>query len=120
MRVRLLYVDETTERVGFRCFNPVTFQFTTEFELIFDEESIFDRQQQLDFYDDRRELAESGQTDKIPLVFDHSNAEAQLPHVRTIYLSPTEYDRSPESVPVGANIDTPPDYTRDGNNTPLV
>ena len=115
VRVRLLYVGETPERVGFRCFNPVTFQFTTEFELIFDEESIFDRQKQLDSYDNRRELAESGQHDKIPLVFDHKTAEDQLPHVRSLYLSPTEYERNLDSVPV--DVSTSPDYTRTFNHS---
>jgi hypothetical protein len=38
-RKRLIYVGESADRVGFRCFDPVTYKFSTEFELIFDETS---------------------------------------------------------------------------------
>ena len=42
-RERLIYVGETADRLGFRTFNPRTYKFSTEFELIFDENSLKDR-----------------------------------------------------------------------------
>ena len=65
-RERLIYVGETSERIGFRCFNPLTHKFTTEFELIFDEESVFRRQALLEVYDSRRKLFEKGHGDVTP------------------------------------------------------
>ena len=38
-RKRLLYVCESADRFGFRCFDPVICKFNTEFELIFNETS---------------------------------------------------------------------------------
>ena len=53
-RKRLIYVGETADRIGFRCFDPVTYKFSTEFELIFDEGSARKRINSLWEYDARR------------------------------------------------------------------
>ena len=69
-RERLIYVGHSADRVGFRCFNPITYKFSTEFELIFDEESGKKRMNQLRQHDVRRELLRRGQLDQLPLIQD--------------------------------------------------
>ena len=69
-RQRLLYVGHSANRVGFRCFNPITYKFSTEFELIFDEESGKKRMNQLRQHDIRRELLRRGKLDTLPLIQD--------------------------------------------------
>jgi transposase InsO family protein len=59
IRKRLIYVGESPHRIGFKCFDPDTSKFTTEFELIFDEQGLSNRAQLLDSYDHRKPLAES-------------------------------------------------------------
>ena len=55
-RKRLIYVGETADRVGFRCFDPITYKFSTEFELIFEEHSARKRINSLLEYDARRDF----------------------------------------------------------------
>ena len=69
-RKRLLYVGQSANRVGFRCFDPVTYKFSTEFELIFDEASGKKRMNQLRQHDVRRELLRRGKLGELPLVQD--------------------------------------------------
>mmetsp|Transcript_23743 Transcript_23743/g.27890 ORF Transcript_23743/g.27890 Transcript_23743/m.27890 type:complete len:458 (-) Transcript_23743:1423-2796(-) len=59
IRKRLIYVGESPHRIGFKCFNPDTSKFTTEFELIFDEHGLNKRPQLLDDYDHHKPLADS-------------------------------------------------------------
>lgn len=59
IRKRLIYVGESPHRIGFKCFNPNTSKFTTEFELIFDEEGLHKRPQLLDNYDHHKNLTDS-------------------------------------------------------------
>jgi hypothetical protein len=56
-RKRLIYVGETGDRMSFRCFDPLTHKFSTEFELIFDEKSSRERINALKSYEARRDLA---------------------------------------------------------------
>jgi hypothetical protein len=69
-RKRLIYVGESADRVGFRCFDPVTYKFSTEFELIFDETSARKRINALYEYDARRDLKRQGLLHKLPLQTD--------------------------------------------------
>lgn len=87
-REKLLYIGETADRLGFRCFNPRTYKFTTEFELIFDEESVKNRADTLLQYDDRRRLNQEGKLETLPLVGnDYKITPAQQQHnSRSIYM----------------------------------
>jgi hypothetical protein len=67
-RRRLIYVGETADRIGFRCFDPETFTFTTEFELTFDEQSGRKRLNALREHDLRRELQRRGKLEELPLI----------------------------------------------------
>jgi transposase InsO family protein len=101
-RQRLIYVGETSDRIGYRCFDPNSFKFTTEFELIFDEESIFRRQALLDLYDNRRSLAEKGASSNIELIDDESERENSISsqHARTVYSSQSRSQRATPVLPV--------------------
>ena len=83
VRKRLIYVGESTDRIGFRCFDEVTFSFSTEYELIFDEAGINDRAVLLEAFDNRRQLLRNEDIMSILIIanFDHDN-EFQ----RTVYL----------------------------------
>lgn len=74
VRKQLIYVGEAADSIGFRCFNPNTHELTTEYELLFDEDEVSRRHETLHAYDNRRELAASGDYDQIPLIYraDHS------------------------------------------------
>jgi transposase InsO family protein len=69
-RKRLIFVGFTPDRIGFRCFDPIEFKFTTEWELEFDEASTQKRANSLREYDDRRRLNEKGQLDDLPCIQD--------------------------------------------------
>jgi hypothetical protein len=84
VRKRLIYVGDTANRIGFRCFDPIEFKFTTEYELIFDEDGVDQRSELLEAYDNRRRLAQQGKINEIPLV---SQAQPNN-HERTVYLPP--------------------------------
>jgi transposase InsO family protein len=77
-RKRLIYVGETADRVGFRCFDPINFQFTTEFELTFDERSARKRINALREYDLRRELQRRGQLEGLALEPDDFAIDEQM------------------------------------------
>ena len=66
-RKRLIFVGFTPDRLGYRCFDPIEFRFTTEFELVFDEQSAKKRINALREYDIRRELQRRGQLHDLPL-----------------------------------------------------
>ena len=92
-RRRLIYVGHTPDRMGWRCFDPITFKFSTEFELIFDEASSKKRINALREYDLRRELAKRGKLDDLPLMaddFDEGDASklAQQDSERRLYTKP--------------------------------
>ena len=93
-RKRLIYVGDTANRIGFRCFDPIEFRYTTEFELIFDEEGLDHRAEFLEAYDERRKLAEEGRYSDIPIVSQAKPNE----HERSIYL-PSD---TPSGGPLGA------------------
>jgi len=88
VRNRLIYVGETPDRVGFRCFDPVNYKFTTEYDLIFDENSSIRRKQMFDYHDNRRKLAEKDNYSGIPLVAPDNTTDPDNtdPAVRNIYL----------------------------------
>ena len=67
-REKLIYVGETADRLGFRTFNPRTYKFSTEFELIFDENSLKERGLALRQFDERRNLQSSGKLNTLPLL----------------------------------------------------
>jgi len=56
-RKRLIYCGETADRIGFRVFDPITYKFSTEFDLVFDEGSARKRINALYEHDVRRELS---------------------------------------------------------------
>ena len=65
---RLIYVGEIADRIGFRCFDPESYTFSTEFELTFDEQSGRKRMNALREHDIRRELQRRGQLEDLPLI----------------------------------------------------
>ena len=86
-RRRLIYVGETADRVGYRCFNPITYKFSTEFELIFDEASSKKRILSLLEYDERRDLKKKGKLHLLPLQADDSTSKIAN-KVRDVFSSP--------------------------------
>jgi hypothetical protein len=68
--------------------DPLTHKFSTEYDLIFDEESPARRQQMLDTYDRRRALAEKDRYGDIPLVGPDIDCETVDTAVRNVYLPP--------------------------------
>jgi hypothetical protein len=68
VRRRLIYVGETPDRIGFRCFDPIEYKFTTEYELIFDEESVARRSSLLEAFDNRRKLIKDGKIADVPII----------------------------------------------------
>ena len=97
-RERLIYIGETGGRVGWRCFNPRTYKISTEYELIFDEESHKRRWNALRHYDLQRHYQRMGRTDEAPVVFDDfdPNAPLQLQNngdvIRRLFLGPPRRD----------------------------
>ena len=85
-RERLIYVGEASDSMGFRCFNPSTYKFTTEFELIFDEDEIGRGHDMLDATDPRRKLFKEDKIDLIPVIFSTDQALAKPSH--KVYFSP--------------------------------
>jgi hypothetical protein len=70
-RKRLIYIGHSADRVGYRCFDPESYQISTEFELIFDEESSKRRIHALRQHDVMRELQRRGGDLKdAPVVID--------------------------------------------------
>ena len=87
-RKRLIYCGETADRVGYRVFDPVTYKFSTEFELIFDEASALKRINSLYEYDSRRDLKRQGLLHKLPLqANDLLSNSPQQQAVRDIFSS---------------------------------
>lgn len=73
--------------------SPITFKFSTHFELLFDENSSKKRINALREYDIRRELARRGKLEDLPLIgddFDFSDPEklAQQDSERRLYPIP--------------------------------
>jgi hypothetical protein len=68
VRKRLIYVGDSPDSIGFRCYDPVEFKFSTEYDLIFDEASVKRRSVMLEAYDDRRNKIQDGRLDEIPLI----------------------------------------------------
>ena len=89
-RKRLIYCGETADRIGYRCFDPVTYRFSTEFELIFDEQSAKKRINSLYEHDTRRALQQRGQLSKLPLQADnYAVYDASQQAVRNVFSSPS-------------------------------
>ena len=87
-RKRLIYVGETADRIGFRCFDPITYKFTTEFELIFDEQSAKKRINSLYEHDIRRDLQKAGKLSSLPLQTDNfASYDAHQQAVRNVFSS---------------------------------
>jgi hypothetical protein len=61
-------VGETADRIGFRCLNPRTLKYSSEIELVFDEQSALKRVDQLRQLDIRRKLVKRGKLQQYPLV----------------------------------------------------
>ena len=111
VRKRLIYVGDSASRIGFRCFDPIEFKFTTEYELIFDEDGVDKRSSLLEAFDKRRKQIKEGNIDKVPLVSE-SNPNM---NERTVYMptspqvegSPTSglcTPTSAELMPVGTPL----------------
>jgi len=89
-RKRLIYCGETADRVGFRVFDPVTYKFSTEFELIFDEYSARKRINSLYEYDARRDLKNKGKLHMLPLqTDDYASRDTSQEAVRNVFTSPS-------------------------------
>ena len=93
-------MGETADRVGFRCFDPINFQFTTEFELTFDERSARKRINALREYDLRRELQRRGQLEGLALEPDDFAIDEQMQMIeRQVYSAghPSNLDSTSDS-----------------------
>jgi hypothetical protein len=100
-RKRLIFVGLTADRVGWRCFDPIEFKFTTEYELLFDESSQRKRINALREYDIRRELQRRGKLNELELETDDFLLDEQTTNIeRQLYSSPTS---SPEQEPPHQN-----------------
>jgi len=87
-RKRLIYCGETADRVGYRVFDPVTYKFSTEIELIFDEHSARKRINSLYEYDARRDLQKKGKLSKLPLLADDfASRDTAQEAVRNVFSS---------------------------------
>jgi len=86
-RKRLIYVGESADRVGYRCLDPETFKFSSEFELIFDEDSARKRVCALREHDARRELLRRGRLDKLPLMANYFEMSSRYTY-RELFSSP--------------------------------
>jgi len=90
-RKRLIYVGMTADRVGWRCFDPITFQFTTEYELIFDEYSHRKRINYLREFDLRRTLMKQGKLRDMKLqTNDFAKPDAGQDAERRLYADPSK------------------------------
>ena len=126
-RKKLIYVGETANRMGFRCFDPVTFKFTTEFEVIFDEEGLLNRHKQLHDYDNRRERLSKDPNDTMKDVnIKHEIYEEDFLNLRvgrSIFtdestLQEIENSRSaPEAQPESEQIESAPEAQINNKNT---
>jgi hypothetical protein len=100
-RKRLIFVGLTADRVGWRCFDPIEFKFTTEYELLFDESSQRKRINALREYDIRRELQRRGKLNELELETDDFLLDEQTTNIeRQLYSSPAS---SPEQEPPHQN-----------------
>ena len=107
LRQRLIYVGETPDRIGFRVFNPLTYAFTTEYELIFDEEGINNRASLLEKFDTRRKDIQDKVIESIPLIV---SLDPSPNHHRTVYASselPPPAPQRPEDASDGRPMTTP-------------
>ena len=91
-RERLIYVGESSDNIGFRCFNPNTYEFTTEYELILDEEEVKSRHSMLDAFDNRRKLIKNNKVFMIPVV-SAIDQTAELNN-RKVYTNPNTENQS--------------------------
>jgi len=119
MRERLIYVGETPDRVGFRCFDPVKYKFTTEYDLLFDETSHVRRKQLLDYFDGRRKLAEKEDYSGIPLVMSEDSTDPVHtdPAIRKVYLPSSQGDLMDDQSPSNDIVSTSPPLTEVVNHT---
>ena len=85
-RKRLIYCGESADRVGFRCFDPISYRFSTEFELTFNEDSASKRIDALFEYDARRDLKRKGLLHKLPLqAEDYTGMSQPQQAVRNVF-----------------------------------
>ena len=73
-RRRLIYVGHAADRMGWRCFDPITFKLVIRYELIFDEHSAKKRICALREFDRRQTLASQAKLDELPLEADDFDA----------------------------------------------
>jgi hypothetical protein len=99
-RKRLIYCGETADRVGYRVFDPVTYKFSTEFELTFDEHSARKRINSLYEYDARRDLQKVGKLSKLPVIGDDfAKRDIAQEAVRNIFSPPSTSPRTSRRPP---------------------
>jgi len=97
VRKRLIYMGESSNRIGFRCFDPDEYKFTTEYELLFDEDGIKHRTSLLEAFDTRRKQIKEGNISSVDLV---GSPRAAGEHERAVYL-PSSSSKSSSSVGTG-------------------
>ena len=91
----------TADRVGWRCFDPITFKFTTEYELIFDEYSHRKRINYLREFDLRRLLMSQGKLRDMKLqTNDFAEPDAGQDAERRLYSDPS---KPPDPLPRALN-----------------
>jgi hypothetical protein len=91
VRKRLIYVGESSDRIGFRCFDPSEYKFTTEYELLFDEDGIKHRTSLLEAFDNRRKQIKDADITSLDLVGSPREAGE---HERVVYLPSSSSSRS--------------------------
>jgi hypothetical protein len=104
-RKRLIYVGECPDRIGFKVLDPETMVFSSEFELLFNENSCSERMNRLMEHDARRSLAQAGKLHELPIVDEAYAGRLTLEQecseqiVRNIFHSPhaSERERKAES-----------------------
>jgi len=86
VRKRLIYLGDSTDGIGFRCFDPLDYKFSTEFELIFDETSVAKRSTLLEAFDNRRKIIGNKDTiEDIPIVSDFDHDQHDERQIFTTY-----------------------------------
>jgi hypothetical protein len=99
-------VGESSDRIGFRCFDPIEYKFTTEYELLFDEDGIKHRTSLLEAFDDRRRQIKDADVSSLDLVGSPGEASE---HERVVYL-PSSSSRASSGAGLGeesASTNTP-------------
>jgi len=96
VRKRLIYLGDSPDGIGFKCFDPIDYKFTTEFELIFDESSVAKRSHLLEAFDNRRKIIGNNNiVDNIPIIADLDHSQTDERTVYELYNNNAEQPAQP-------------------------